>query len=126
MSKAYVVKENDAALESWDDPERGHVSWRTLFSRGRYPSEAMCGGVATLEPLAPVKLHRHAPAEIYFILEGEGIVSIDGVETKVGPNDGVFIPSNALHGVMNSGSVPLRLFYAFAVDDFDDIEYVFD
>ena len=35
------------------------------------------------------------------------------------------IPGNSDHAIRNTGNGPLRLFYAFAVGSFDQIEYRF-
>jgi mannose-6-phosphate isomerase-like protein (cupin superfamily) len=123
--QAFVIPEKDAPADAWDDAEHGKVSWRTLFSGDITPSEALTGGVAEIEPGAPLKLHRHAPPEIYFILAGKGIIWIDGKETEIGPNTGVFIPGNAKHGIHNTGTETLRLFYCFAVDRFGQVTYDF-
>jgi mannose-6-phosphate isomerase-like protein (cupin superfamily) len=123
--QAYVIAEKDAPFNSWDDPERGKVSWHTLFSGDILPSEAFTGGVAQVEPNTPLNRHRHAQPEIYFILSGEGIVAIDEKEFPISANMGVFIPGNALHGIRNTGTGPLRLFYCFAVDRFDQVTYDF-
>jgi mannose-6-phosphate isomerase-like protein (cupin superfamily) len=42
-------------------------------------------------------------SETYFILEGQGEISIDGQINKFGKNDTAFVPSNALQWVRNTG-----------------------
>ena len=37
----------------------------------------------------------------------------------------IFVPSDAVHAVGNTGNDVLRLLYVFGVDSFDDVEYVF-
>ena len=37
----------------------------------------------------------------------------------------VAIPGDVEHGIRNTGPIPLRFFYAFAVDSFDDVVYRF-
>lgn len=125
VPRPYVLAEADAAADGWDDATHGRVSWRTLFSADTFPSAALSGGIGYLEPGGALALHRHAPAEIYFILDGHPVVTIDGVEHAVGPNAGVFIPGDAEHGIRNDGGTPVRFFYAFAVDRFSTIEYRF-
>ncbi len=44
--------------------------------------------------------HYHrASEEIYFILEGEGTMEIDGESRLVGPGDGILIPPGAWHQI---------------------------
>jgi quercetin dioxygenase-like cupin family protein len=125
MSTAYVVHEADLPLESWNDPVRGRVDWRPMFSADGFPSEAMTGGVAYIVPHTDLRVHWHKEPEIYLILEGELIVVVDGVEYPCRPGSAVFIPGNAVHGVRNATDKPGRLFYCFAVDRFSEVEYHF-
>ncbi len=120
-----VIDERDVARDGWDDPERGRLRWRTLFSQGTTPTEAITCGVAELAPGDRLERHRHAPAEVYYVFEGEGIVFLDGKEIAVRPGSTLFIPGMAEHGVRQTGAATLRLFYVFAVDSFDSVEYLF-
>jgi quercetin dioxygenase-like cupin family protein len=124
-AKAYVSHLSAAPLDRWNDPRRGKLSWRTLLSAGMTPTDSLTAGVAEFEPGGALNLHRHAAAEIYFILEGEGIVSIDGHDHAVAPGSIAFIPGGAPHGVRNSGGRTLKLFYAFAKSSFGEVEYEF-
>jgi mannose-6-phosphate isomerase-like protein (cupin superfamily) len=123
----FIVHEDQCELETWDDPARGKVQWRTLLSADRTPTTSMTVGVAEIEPGRPESFHphRHAQPEVYYILSGEGIAMIDGQEHPVRPGTALFIPGDAEHGVRNTGPEPLRLLYAFPVDSFDQVEYVF-
>jgi mannose-6-phosphate isomerase-like protein (cupin superfamily) len=123
-----VTRETDCALEQWDDVSRGTVRWRTLFSGDRTPTRALTCGIAELPPPRagePSGLHSHEPAELYYILEGAGVLTIDGVDHPVSAGSAAFIPGNAVHGLRNTGTTPLRLLYTFAVDSFDQVEYRF-
>ena len=84
-------------------------------------------GVAEISPGTPeeIYLHRHSPAEAYYILSGTGFVSIDGAKTNVRAGSAVFVPSNALHAVGNNGTEILRILYVFGVSSFNDIKYIF-
>lgn len=53
--------------------------------------------------------HYHPKAEeIYFILEGEGRMRIDGETRPVQPGDAIAIPPGARHKIWNSGPGTLR------------------
>ena len=124
---AVVTHESRCETEAWDDPVRGKVKWWTLLSGERTPSNSLTCGVAEIEHGRPDVLHphQHAQAEVYHFLSGTGVVHIDGIEHAVHTGSTVFIPGMALHGVRNTGNEPLRLFYVFAVDSFNDVEYLF-
>ena len=103
--------------EGWDDPVRGRVAWYTLFSSDITPTDARGGGA--------LQLHAHAEAEIYYITEGTGILSLDGHETVVEAGTAVFIPGNAAHGLRNESGSTLKLFYVFPTGRFSDVVYRF-
>ena len=51
--------------------------------------------------------HKLKSTEVYYILEGEGIMYIDREEQKVGPGDAIHIPPNSLQCIKNIGSEEL-------------------
>ncbi|KAJ5694195.1 Cupin 2 conserved barrel [Penicillium majusculum] len=112
--------------ESFPTPTHGDVSWHTLISSPQTESTDLCAGIATCPPdTGHLCAHRHTQAEIYHILEGEGDVTIDGVVSRVRAGSTVFIPSDAEHGIVNTGNVDLRWFYVFPTGSFGDIVYRF-
>ena len=122
-----VVHEDGVVIEGWDDAVRGKVVWRTLLSGDRTPTSQLTLGVTEIGPGQPSPFlpHRHAQAEAYYVLSGEGIVHLDGVEHPLRAGSSVFIPGDVWHGARNTGSETLRLLYVFAADSFADVRYVF-
>lgn len=45
--------------------------------------------------------------EVYYILEGEGLIRVDGETAGVNPGQAVYIPPGALQMIENTGSVDL-------------------
>lgn len=123
--RATVVHEDDVDPESWDDPVRGHLAFRALVSGDRTPSASLTTGVADLPSGGWLGRHRHAPAEIYYVLDGQGLVFLDGVEHPVRAGSSVFVPGEVEHGLRNVADAPLRFFYAFAVNSFAEVDYRF-
>ena len=111
--------------EVWDDPVRGNVSFRVLFSADRTPTSSLYTGLSELAPGGWLGLHRHTQAEVYHLVEGSGVVVLDGGARPVAAGSAVFIPGNAEHGIRNTGDGPLRFVYAFATDSIDDKVYRF-
>jgi mannose-6-phosphate isomerase-like protein (cupin superfamily) len=124
MSDALVVNETDVDPVTWSDPVRGDVGFRTLFG-GPTTRTDFTAGVTSLEAGGWLGHHRHEPSEIYYVLGGTGLLTIDGAEHVVGAGTAAFVPGNSEHGIHNTGSGPLRFFYAFAVGSFEEIEYDF-
>jgi mannose-6-phosphate isomerase-like protein (cupin superfamily) len=63
---------------------------------------------ATLRPGRTTRTHRHAGTEeIYYILQGEGLISVDDEEQSVGRGDAVLIPPGCWHCITNTSAVDL-------------------
>ena len=124
-SQPTVLDEADAPLDGWDDPIKGRIRWRTLFSKGDTPTDGITCGVCDLGPGDWLGLHRHAPPEIYYVLAGAGVVTLEGKEVAVKAGSAVFIPGMTEHGARQTGTERLRFFYGFPVDSLDTIEYRF-
>jgi len=125
MSQPLVLDEAEAPLDGWDDPVKGRIRWRTLFSHPGTPIDGITCGVADLEPGDWLGLHRHAPPEIYYVIAGTGVVTLNGEETPVRAGSAVFMPGMAEHGIRQTGTALLRFVYGIPVDSFDGVTYLF-
>lgn len=127
MSQPTVLHEADVPLESWSEELAERLAWRTLFSGNRTPTEGLTAGIAELAPGASreVVTHRHPQVELYYVLSGEGVVLVGDVEHRVRAGSALFIPGNTEHASVNTGEETLRIFYVFATDSFEDVEYHF-
>ena len=121
---AVVVATDNLPKERWGNPARGSICWQTLLSAGLTQSNSLVCGVATLEIGDDFALHRHEEPEVYFGVEGEAEVMVDGKTCQLSPGVAIFIPANAIHGI-NAVTTRVRYFYVFAADCFDDINYHF-
>ncbi|CAG8116409.1 unnamed protein product [Penicillium salamii] len=112
--------------ESFPTPIYGDITWHTLISSPKTNSTDLSAGIATCPPsTGHLCAHRHTQAEIYHVLDGVGEVTIDGVKSMVSAGSTVFIPSDAEHGIVNTGSLPLRWFYVFPTGSFGNVVYRF-
>lgn len=60
--------------------------------------------ISCYQPMAYVKRHAHKVQEqVYHVLEGEGLMEIDGVARVVRAQDVIFIPPGHEHSISNSG-----------------------
>jgi mannose-6-phosphate isomerase-like protein (cupin superfamily) len=126
-SQAFVIQEEDCELEGSGAPEFGLVRWRTLISGDRTPTDSLTVGVAELEcgESRHFRPHKHIQAEVYYVLSGEGTVTISGTDYAVRAGTTVFIPGGAEHGARNTGTELLRLLYVFPAHSFAEIKYEF-
>jgi quercetin dioxygenase-like cupin family protein len=119
-AQSYVVEETSVPVEREDD---SGVSWRTLTSADRTPTRELTSGVCEIEPGGELVLHRHPVLELYYFLEGTGVVRLDDVERAVKAGVTVSIPADLPHGIRNTGTSVLKLFYVFPTDSFSQIVY---
>jgi quercetin dioxygenase-like cupin family protein len=115
---AYFVEESAVPVESGDDVG---VTWRTLTSADRTPTAQLTSGVCEIAPGGALALHRHPTPELYYFLEGSGLMRSGDAEHSVRPGVTVSIPADLPHGIKNTGTEPLRLFYVFPVDSFAEV-----
>ena len=120
-----VLGPDGGRAESWNDATRGRISFRTLFSSEETGTSGLTAGLAELAPDGRLNVHRHEAAEVYQVLEGEGVVTLDGTEHPVVPGSAVFIPGSAWHGIRATGPGTLRFSYVLQADGMGDVEYDF-
>ena len=73
----------------------------------------MCTGMAVLEPGAsPHPPHRHPEEEFLIIADGTGEIECAGQTTQVGPGAIMYCAGNVLHGITNTGKVPLTFYWS--------------
>jgi len=62
----------------------------------------------TLGPGKKTKLHKLSSSEIYYIIEGDGILKVDNESFKIRKDDAVFVPPMAEQMVENKGKKALK------------------
>jgi quercetin dioxygenase-like cupin family protein len=122
VPEPFAVNLEYSPVEGADDSQSGQLTWRTLISGDRSPSDQLIIGVADFPPHGRLNMHRHEPAEFYFGLSGEGTVVAKGIEYRIAKGIAVFIPGNTDHGVV-AGQGGLSILYGFARRAFSEIVY---
>jgi mannose-6-phosphate isomerase-like protein (cupin superfamily) len=63
-----------------------------------------------LPPGHAVSPHRHrATEEVYYVLEGDGEMTVGDEVASVGAGDAIYIPIGAVHTLRNTGDRPMRI-----------------
>lgn len=70
--------------------------------------------VVEIKPGGSQRVHSHVPEQIYYIFEGEGLMTVGDQKEHVSPGDCIFIPTETPHGLDNDGEILLRYFSAAA------------
>lgn len=73
---------------------------RSILDRTNAPVEKQSLAEASLPAGRSTDRHYHKISEeFYFILEGTGLMEIDGTSRDVGPGDAILIPAGARHQI---------------------------
>ena len=73
----------------------------------------LCAGMAVLDPGAsPHAPHRHPEEEFLIVAAGTGEIECGGKVTPVGPGDIMYCAGDVLHGITNTGPVPMTFYWS--------------
>ncbi|MEW6672437.1 MAG: cupin domain-containing protein [Thermodesulfobacteriota bacterium] len=70
---------------------------------GRTLKEIGFLAIASLAPGREIEAHVDPMEEIYFVLSGTGEMQVDDESKQVGPGDATWIPTGAVHRLLNNG-----------------------
>jgi quercetin dioxygenase-like cupin family protein len=112
-AKAVVLR--PAELPSTD---RGGGNKTIPLVSGKVGSQQMLNGITIIAPGAAIALHSHNCEESVIVIEGRGVVELDGVDHEVGTFDTTWVPANVPHRFKNTSQEhPLRIFWTYASVD---------
>lgn len=76
--------------------------------------EGLAVGMTILPPGEESSFHSHdQECETWIIVSGEGEVRVGEERELVGPETVIFLKRNIKHQIINTGNVPLRMFWAY-------------
>jgi mannose-6-phosphate isomerase-like protein (cupin superfamily) len=88
----------------------------TVFVHYNGPTDqlrGMCTGMAVLNPGAsPHPPHQHPEEEFLIIASGTGEIECGGQITQVGPGAIMYCAGNTVHGIVNTGKVPMTFYWS--------------
>jgi quercetin dioxygenase-like cupin family protein len=100
-----------AATVMWDEPP---AHYGGAFSKMLVRPES-CGSrsidyrISVYQPRAYVAPHKHRIQEqVYHVLEGEGLMELDGKKQVVRKDDVIFIPPGIEHAIYNTGMTDIK------------------
>ena len=116
MSKAAPKRQavlRNMAEVLWENPPAhspGAIS-KMLVRPETAGSRLMDFRISTYQPMSYVEPHAHKVQEqIYHVLEGEGLMELDGERKVMRSGDFVFIPPGVRHAIYNTGRTDLTFF----------------
>ena len=106
MNDDYKPSIRNIAEEPWQQyPSHfGGALSKALVAPETARSRLMDYRISTYQPMAYVELHTHKVQEqVYHVLDGEGLMEIEGERSVVRKNDVIFLPPGAAHSIQNTG-----------------------
>ncbi|MFO1307156.1 MAG: cupin domain-containing protein [Burkholderiales bacterium] len=116
MAKTRTPKRRATALVE----QMARVDWRQYPGHfGGALSKALVDPAGTGTKLVDFRISRYAPAayveehvhavqeQIYYVLEGEGVLTLDGERRLMRAHDYVWVPPGVRHGFTNTGTAGL-------------------
>jgi mannose-6-phosphate isomerase-like protein (cupin superfamily) len=67
-----------------------------------------------LKPKEEIGMEIHKLDQFFRIEEGSGEAVLDGVRTVIRPGFSVIVPAGANHNIINTGSVPMKVYTLYA------------
>lgn len=89
---------------------KGSVEMLHIFRQDELKGKVRIIAKITINPGCSIGLHEHiAEEEIYYIINGTGIVNDNGIEREVSAGDAVLTGNGAFHSIENKENIPLQL-----------------
>ncbi len=87
---------------------RDHIVSYLLASALTCQAERLTITLVEMEPGGVQHIHSHAPEQMYYILEGSGLMTVNSEQRPVQAGDCIFFSAFDQHGLQNTGGTPLR------------------
>jgi len=108
MSNRYLIKIRDG-----EDYRGRKVLIKRLVHPSTVGSDKLTVSICYQNPGEEVARHKHGYEEAYFVLQGEGVMTLgDSEEFPITRYDCIYTPSNTPHWTKNTGDEPLVLLCA--------------
>jgi len=115
-AKKPVRKKPAAAIRAaaeviWDEPPAhyGGAFSKLLVRPESCGSKSIDYRISVYQPRAYVAPHKHRIQEqVYHVLEGEGLMELEGKRTVVRKDDVIFIPPGTEHALYNTGMTDIK------------------
>ena len=93
--------------------QSGPVGENRIYFEGSTKGLAslIVGSLALKPGQEPHPPHSHVDEEIIVLSEGTGEITLNGKSSGVGPGEVMYAAPNCLHGIRNTGSTLLTLYY---------------
>lgn len=85
-----------------------------LGENGEINGEHFCQGYVVIYPGGYIPEHEHVTVESYTILQGSGIMTVDGESQPITAGELVYMESGKSHGLRNTGDTDMHMMFVYA------------
>jgi mannose-6-phosphate isomerase-like protein (cupin superfamily) len=117
MTKTMTISKSSTggdAMKGFVQNIKGITVKNEDFRRVLYTASNCQLVVMALKPKKGIGLEAHKPDQFFRVEEGTGEAVLDGVRTMISAGFAVLVPSGTNHNIINTGTVPLKLYTLYA------------
>ena len=92
------------------------------FRQVLYTAENIQLVVMSLKPKEEIGMEIHELDQFFRVEEGTGEALLEGIRTNISAGFAVLVPAGTNHNIINTGSVPLKLYTLYAPPNHRDAE----
>lgn len=85
-----------------------------LGENGAIRGEYFCQGYVVIYPGGSVPQHEHETVESYTVLQGNGLITVDGETQPIGPGEMVYMERGKPHSLQNTGDTDMHMMFVYA------------
>lgn len=89
--------------------QEGVRDLKVVYPETGFDTDTLIVGIVEVPPGEHSPLHRHDCEEVYYVLDGEGYVEVEGDEHPFDAGDAVYNKEGTAHRVFNTGEEDVRL-----------------
>ena len=115
----WAINEEFEKWEYWEPSKGSRLRYRTLFD-DEHGNTREGVAIYSVAPNTHYTRHFHGDPEIYYIVSGHGIMSVEGSEYVVSPGSALYIGPSVVHGIDNFGDEPLKNYVVFGTKTMED------
>jgi mannose-6-phosphate isomerase-like protein (cupin superfamily) len=109
----YVIQRDDQIARSEPGPHRGPGQTVGYVFFDKTPNLHFSFRKRVLKPGAGIGYHEQHEDEVYYVLSGRGVMTLDDTPTDVGPGTAILTRTGSSHGLRQVGAEDLVVIIAF-------------
>ena len=100
----YIIERDAEVAEQQPGPHKGggHTIGHSFFAK--VPDLELVFRKRVLKPGSGIGYHKQAEDEIYYVLSGRGMMTLDGKDHEVGPGTAILTRTGSSHGLKQIGA----------------------